>query len=379
MTVTTTSTPVSRPTLTMPSSTTPTTTTAIASSWSSASRLDQALLIAGVVTFTSAAAYAGYTYWQRTSSRTTKRTSNAATTKPKGCGCGSAKPQSSQSQPSSSTTQPTQYAAATAIQQLTKPPQPSTSSTTTSTTTTTPTPASLPPPLRNRLQSAQAILFDLDGTLVESAEIWYQLITGASQHFGYSPVSYEAWQATFGQSMEKNVEMWMVGLDQSKFNTYCDDHYSDHLNHLKILDGSIDLLTLVNQKYVKERVAIVTNCPRKITEIILNHLNLNQYFSHIICAGDSLPIAAVSPFLAISGASGGGRYGLKPKPATDILVQGAHQVGVDVSKCCFVGDSRYDMMSGQAAGCAVTVGVGITTGDVFVKDTREAVSLFELA
>jgi len=72
-------------------------------------------------------------------------------------------------------------------------------------------------------------------------------------------VSYEEWKATFGQSMERNVEMWMAGLDQRKFNEYCDDHYADHLDHLHILDGSIDLLQLVNRKYGKEHVAIVTN------------------------------------------------------------------------------------------------------------------------
>ena len=356
----------------MPSPTTTTlTTTTVSRSWSSASRLDQALFVAGVVTFASAAGYAAYNYWHSTS-KTAARISKAAAVKPKaatnktGCGCATNKPQQH------STQQPTEFAAATAAEQLTKQPLSIQQSVTSPAATVT----NLPPTIRTRLSTAHGILFDLDGTLVESAEIWYRLISGASKHFGYDEVSYDEWKSTFGQSMEKNVEMWMVGLDQRRFNEYCDEHYADHLEHLHILDGSIDLLQLVNRKYGKQHVAIVTNCPRKITEIILAHLSLNQYFSHVVCAGDSIPSTTTSPLLSTANNSSV-YYALQPKPATDILVQGAHQLGVAASDCVFAGDSKYDIVSGKAAGC-VTVGVGIVTGDVFVKDTREAVTLFGL-
>ena len=219
--------------------------TTIFPSWSSATRLDQTLFYAGALTFASAAAYAAYSYWQRTSS-TPANISKAATVKP------AAAATSKKSQPSASATE---YAAATAEEQLTKPLQ------TQQQANTTPaaTPSNLTPQLRSRLSTARGILFDLDGTLVESAEIWYRLINGATTHFGYPPVDYSQWQATFGQSMEKNVEMWMVGLDQAQFNRYCDEHYADHLECLHILDGSMELLRLVNGKYGKDHVAIVTN------------------------------------------------------------------------------------------------------------------------
>ena len=118
--------------------------------------------------------------------------------------------------------------------------------------------------------------------------------------------------------------------------------------------------------------------PRKITEIILSHLNLHSYFAHVVCAGDTLPTSAVSPAISTASYPSSGYYSLQPKPAIDILLQGAHRLAVQARDCVFVGDSRYDMLSGRAAGCT-TVGVGIKTGDVYVKDTREAVTLFELA
>ena len=235
----TTSTTVSRPAL--PSMSATQSLSALSSSLSRTSRLDQALLLAGVVTFTSAAAYAAYSYWQRAS--TPAKPATAAASK--------------QSQHQQQQQPATEYAAATAQEQLTKP-----LTTLQQPTNTTPAAATifnLPSQLHTRLSTAGGILFDLDGTLVESAEIWYRLINGASRQFGYDAVSYDEWKATFGQSMERNVEMWMSGLDQAHFNRYCDEHYADHLEHLHILDGSIDLLELVNRKYGRQHVAIVTN------------------------------------------------------------------------------------------------------------------------
>ena len=122
---------------------------------------------------------------------------------------------------------------------------------------------------------------------------------------------------------------------------------------------------------------VMAGSPRKITEIILQHLHLSSYFAHVICAGDTLASSADSPTSTTDCHTASATYSLLPKPAIDTLLQGAHQLGVVASECVFVGDSRYDMLSGQTAGCA-TVGVGIKTGDVYVKDTREAVSLFKL-
>jgi len=238
----------------------------------------------------------------------------------------------------------------------------------------TPTPSSLPRSLSSRLSASGAILFDLDGTLVESAQIWYELINAAAIAFGYPSVQHAEWKQTFGQSMESNVKHWMAGLEQQRFNDYCDDHYGDWLHHLHMLDGSFELLQAARHRY-KTRLAIVTNCPRKITQIILSHLQLEEYFSHTVCAGDSIPVSSLPPALRAK-AGGASTYTLKPKPETDILLYGAHLLDASVTESVFVGDSRYDMEAGSAAGC-LCVGVGIATGDVFCDDTRAAVALFE--
>jgi len=59
-----------------------------------------------------------------------------------------------------------------------------------------------------------------------------------------------------------------------------------------MLDGSVELLQAARHRY-KTGLAIVTNCPRKITQIILSHLQLEEYFIHTVCAGDSILVSSL--------------------------------------------------------------------------------------
>lgn len=227
-------------------------------------------------------------------------------------------------------------------------------------------------------RSIKAILFDLDGTLVESSQIWFDLLNSAAKHFGYPSIPYDAWKGTFGQSMEKNVELFMVGLDQQRFNVYCDEHYIDFIDHLHILDGSIDLLNQVKADY-HDQIVITTNCPRNITEIILTSCKLKQFFKHVVCAGDEISRDIAETVLRVkpveSEYTSNGTFCLRPKPSTDIIDYSCHLLNIQSNETIFVGDSKFDMISARAANC-LSVGIGIKTGDCYANNTRAAVKVF---
>jgi beta-phosphoglucomutase-like phosphatase (HAD superfamily) len=243
-----------------------------------------------------------------------------------------------------------------------------TSSTTTATTQEAVTLSSLPSDLRSRISTCRTILFDLDGTLVESAQIWFELLNAAARHFGYPNIDRSQWESTFGQSMEKNVQLFMNGLNQQMFNDFCDEHYKDYIDYLEVLPGAVELLEMI-KSHPNITMVVCTNCPRAITEIILSHCNFNGYFKHVVCAGD---IAHTSLFPNMPA------HPLAPKPSIDILVHGADLVNVHTSNCIFIGDSRFDMMAGKEANC-ITVGVfGIKSGHIQLKNIGEAMKLVEL-
>lgn len=47
-----------------------------------------------------------------------------------------------------------------------------------------------------------AVLFDLDGVLVDSGEAWYQVVRSGCVRWGYAPVTRETFRGTFGQGPE---------------------------------------------------------------------------------------------------------------------------------------------------------------------------------
>jgi len=54
----------------------------------------------------------------------------------------------------------------------------------------------------------QAILFDLDGVLVDTYEVWYQLLNEVARHHGYDPIPPEAYRQSWGQGIEVDVKLY---------------------------------------------------------------------------------------------------------------------------------------------------------------------------
>ena len=52
----------------------------------------------------------------------------------------------------------------------------------------------------------KAVLFDMDGVLVNSFEAWLSLVNATATHFGYPEIDRERFQRAYGQSTESDVK-----------------------------------------------------------------------------------------------------------------------------------------------------------------------------
>lgn len=224
-----------------------------------------------------------------------------------------------------------------------------------------------------------AALFDLDGTLVESKEIWYALLTSLSEHLGYGPLPREKWEPTFGQSMQQNRDLFYPNHPQSVVDAWCETHYGSYVDsHLHVLPGARDALAAVAARVGRDRMSICTNCPASITrQILLNCPMLNEFFSaqRTICAGSTVQLTAASIAADSTGClarlqlsedeftqlSEGCtvQYTLKPKPSSDIVYWACSHGVLSAlpSASMFVGDAKFDLMAAIPTG-AFAVGIG---------------------
>lgn len=284
----------------------------------------------------------------------------------------------------------------------------------------------------------RAVLFDMDGTILESAEVWYRLLRDCVKHFGHPDLSYERWRQGFGQSMAMNVQLYMPGTSQKDADKYCEDNYAKHLNHMTVFPKSEFVCHSLASK-TGGRICIVTNCPAPITMQTLaadKASGLLRVFGggstpndppgaeglaraafegglRAVCAGDLIAADILkgtngettenksesvssnsvtnpnvspanastsrppSPFNVGGGAnSGPPTVEIAPKPSSTMLEVAAMRLGVPLSECIMVGDSKFDILAGKNAGC-YTIGIGVGGGDLQIDSIEGLLHLDE--
>jgi len=181
---------------------------------------------------------------------------------------------------------------------------------------------------------ARAVLFDLDGTLIESRDYWYAVLCEASTHFGGRPVARAAFDASFGQASCADVEEFFPGTSVAELDAFYNGALPRHAHHVTVVEGAREVLHTLQKASIPS--ACVTNSPMTFTRAVLDAVGLLPLFQVLACADEVE----------------------HPKPAPDLLRLAARRLQVRIEDCVFVGDSRFDVEAGRSAGCRV-VGLGI--------------------
>ncbi len=196
----------------------------------------------------------------------------------------------------------------------------------------------------------KAILFDMDGVLVDSFEVWYQLFCSTLKHFGKKPVSRpefieHAWSLGFEIVSQRYFKDHKV----DDIAQYYFSHFLDHRQYLKATDGVGATLEEAQKRGLE--LAVISNTYTKLAKKILTQVGLVDYFKLII-GGDKVRLA---------------------KPAPDMVLLACKQLGVVPSEAIMVGDTEYDIAAARGAG-SLAVGYKIE-GDVQINSFEELLGL----
>ncbi|MBV9924766.1 MAG: phosphoglycolate phosphatase [Acidobacteria bacterium] len=177
------------------------------------------------------------------------------------------------------------------------------------------------------------LVFDLDGTLVDSREDLATSVNLALADAGRAPLARERVVGFVGEGVYKLLERSLAASLRrapapAEVEAGVRDfkrHYRTHLfERTRPYPGVVETLA----HFGRLPLAVVTNKPFEFTLGLLEGLGLNQHFVAVL-GGDSLPER-------------------KPHPAP--LWEAARLCGVPPEKCLMVGDSRVDVLAGRAAG-----------------------------
>ncbi|WP_417666310.1 phosphoglycolate phosphatase [Roseibium sp.] len=188
----------------------------------------------------------------------------------------------------------------------------------------------------NRCGWPAALLFDLDGTLIDSVP---DITTAANKLLAteaLAPLALDEVREMIGNGIAKLVERAFAARDvvldgdrQTQMTERMMAIYQDHLTDgTKLMDGAEEMLRAYDQAGVK--LAVVTNKPEGFTRDILEHFGLADIIDCIV-GGDSGPTR---------------------KPAPDMLFHAAEAMGIGIERSVMVGDSPADIGAAKAAGMA---------------------------
>ena len=193
---------------------------------------------------------------------------------------------------------------------------------------------------RRSLPGIQLIVFDLDGTLVDTKMDLALSVNAMREHMRLGPLPVEAVTSYVGhgatvlvkRSLGDNAPEGEVEKGLALFL----DYYAQHLlDHTVAYPGVREALEGLRNR----KLAILTNKPTRFSREIIEGLGLAPYFLEIY-GGDSFPLK-------------------KPDPMGIKAVMS--DLSIPAEKTLIVGDSDTDVFTGRNAGvwtCGVTYGFG---------------------
>jgi phosphoglycolate phosphatase len=174
----------------------------------------------------------------------------------------------------------------------------------------------------------EGIFFDLDGTIVDSREAYYEAARIAFQTMGQEiPEKELVLEIPRKLERKQSINDVIKGESHKFLSVYLDAYYSITTEKTKLLPN---VSTTLETLSTKAKLALVTMraFPKENIMKELEAFEIAKYFTYVVTALDTH----------------------KPKPSPEALMKCVKALNVQISDCVIAGDSISDIRAGKAAG-----------------------------
>lgn len=184
------------------------------------------------------------------------------------------------------------------------------------------------------LARPDAVLFDLDGTLVDSLPTLAGVMNDILVDLDRAPVSRETVRSFVGDGVARLVERALLatgGLPRAGLDAVTADFVARYEEApaagTLLREGCLEALDALAARGLP--LGVCTNKPERVTRLLLRDLGLADRFGTIV-GGDSCATR---------------------KPSPEPVHEACRPLGVEAARAGFVGDNEHDVAAARAAGC----------------------------
>jgi pyrophosphatase PpaX len=173
-----------------------------------------------------------------------------------------------------------------------------------------------------------AILFDLDGTLIDSVQLILESYRHTLASHGIPPRTDEEWLRGVGTPLAAQFAPWQddQGTLEAMIATYREYNLANHDRMVREFPGVVETVRAVRARRLK--TGLVTSKARSGALRGLRLVGLEDAMDVLVCADEVT----------------------NPKPHPEPVAKAVELLGADPATTLFVGDSIHDLNSGRAAG-----------------------------
>ena len=177
-----------------------------------------------------------------------------------------------------------------------------------------------------------AVLFDLDGTLVDTAPDLADALNATLKHFGREPLPFESIRPQVSHGgialirLGFNIEPETPGFED--YRQFLLDYYKENLSvNSRLFDGMNELLEQLESNCIPW--GVVTNKPSWLTDPLMQQMGMVERAACVV-SGDTCA---------------------NKKPHPEPIHHACSLAGVNTENCWYIGDAERDIEAGNAAGC----------------------------